>query len=83
MKICCHFKAQKCLTVSRNNKIIVKFVTNYHPSTIRLSTSASGQRQGRPVSIETDCAITDHKLFLSRIELISFLSSFYNYLAGD
>ena len=43
----------KCLTVSRNNKIIVKFVKNYHPSTIILSISASGQRQSRPVSIET------------------------------
>ena len=46
------FRAQKCLTVSRNNKIIVKFVKNYHPSTIKLSISASGQRQGRPVSIK-------------------------------
>ena len=52
-KICCHFKTQKCLTVSRNNEIIVKFVKNYHPSAIKLSISASGQRQGRPVWIET------------------------------
>ena len=29
---CCHFKTQKCLSVSRNNEIIVKFVINYHPS---------------------------------------------------
>ena len=52
-KICCHFKTQKCLTVSRNNEIIVKFVKNYHPSAIKLSISASGQRQSRPVWIET------------------------------
>ena len=32
MQICCHFKTQKCLSVSRNNEIIVKFVINYHPS---------------------------------------------------
>ena len=51
--ICCHFKTQKCLTVSRNNEIIVKFVKNYHPSAIKLSISASAQRQSRPVWIET------------------------------
>ena len=28
------FKTQKCLSVSRNNEIIVKFVINYHPSAI-------------------------------------------------
>ena len=38
---------------SRNNEIVVKFVKNYHPSAIKLSISASGQRQGRPVWIET------------------------------
>ena len=32
-----HFKTQKCLSVSSNNEIIVKFVTNYHPSAIKLS----------------------------------------------
>ena len=54
MQICCHFKTQKCLSVFRNNKIIiVKFVINYHPSAIKLSISASGQRQSRPVWIET------------------------------
>ena len=43
----------KCLSVSRNKEIIVKFVINYHPSAIELSISASGQRQSRPVWIET------------------------------
>ena len=52
-KFACHFKTQKCLSVSRNNKIIVKFVINYHPSAIKLSIRASGQRQSRPVWIET------------------------------
>ena len=51
-KICCHFKTQKCLSVSRNKETI-KFVINYHPSPIKLSISASGQRQSRPVWIET------------------------------
>ena len=32
---------------------IVKFVINYHPSIIKLSIRASGQRQSRPVWIET------------------------------
>ena len=41
------------LSVSRNNEIIVKFVINYHPSVIKLLISASGQRQSRPVEIET------------------------------
>ena len=31
----------------------VKFVLNYHPSAIKLSICASGQRQSRPVWIET------------------------------
>ena len=47
------FKTQKCLSVSRNNEIIVKFVINYHPIAIKLSIGASGQRQSRPVWIET------------------------------
>ena len=77
------------MSVSRNNEIIVKFVINNPPSAIKLSLSASGQRQGRAVWIEKcyandfqvlaflfpKCARTDHALFLSRIELISFLSS--------
>ena len=46
-------KPQKCLSVSRNKEIIVKFVINYHPSTIKLSISASRQRQNWPVWIET------------------------------
>ena len=52
-QICCHFKTQKCLSVSRNNEIIVKFVINYRPNVIKLLISASGQRQSRPVWIET------------------------------
>ena len=36
-------------SVSRNNEIIVKFVINYRPSVIKLSISASGLRQSRPV----------------------------------
>ena len=52
-QICCHFKIQKCLSVSINKEIIVKFVINYHPSAIKLSISASGQRQGSPAWIET------------------------------
>ena len=47
------FQNPKCLSISRNNKIIVKFVINYHPSGIKLSISASSQRQRRPVWIET------------------------------
>ena len=43
------FKTQKCLSVSRNKEIIVKFVINYHPSVIKLSISASGQRQSGSV----------------------------------
>ena len=50
---CRHFKTQKCLSVSRNKEIIVKFVINYHPSAKKLSISASGQRQSRPIGIET------------------------------
>ena len=46
-------KPKKCLSVSRNNEIIVKFVINYHPSAIELLIGASGQRQSRPVWIET------------------------------
>ena len=46
-------KTEKCLSVSRNKEIIVKFLTNYHPKAIKLSISASGQRQSRPVWIET------------------------------
>ena len=55
MQICCHFKTQKCLSVSRNKEIIVKFVINnfYRPSTIKLSISAFGQRQSRLVWLET------------------------------
>ena len=34
MQVCCHFKTQKCLSVSRNKDIIVKFVMNYLPSAI-------------------------------------------------
>ena len=34
-QICCHFKTQKCLSVSRYKEIIVKFVINYHPSAIK------------------------------------------------
>ena len=41
-----------CLS-GRNKEIIVKFVINYHPSAIKLSISASGQRQSRSVWIET------------------------------
>ena len=46
-------ETQKCLSVSRNNEIIVKFVINYYPCAIKLSISASGQRQSRPLWIET------------------------------
>ena len=53
MQICCHFKTQKCLSVSRNNKKVVKFVINCHPSAIKLLISASAQRQSRPAWIET------------------------------
>ena len=53
MQICRHFQTQKCVSVSKNNEIIVKFVINYHPSAIKLSISASGQRQSRSVWIET------------------------------
>ena len=55
MQICCHFKIQKCLSVSRNKEIIVSVVVNnfYHPSAIKMSISASGQRQSRLVWIET------------------------------
>ena len=35
------FQNPKNVSVSRNNEIIVKFVINYHPSTIKLSISAS------------------------------------------
>ena len=39
-----------CQQKQRNN---CKFVINYHSSEIKLSISASGQRQSRPVWIET------------------------------
>ena len=39
----------KNVCLSRNNEIIAKFVINYHPSTIKLSISASGQGQSGPV----------------------------------
>ena len=52
-QICCHLKTQNCLSVSRKKELIVKFVINYHPSATKLSISASGQRQSRPVWIET------------------------------
>ena len=51
-QICCHFKTQKCLSVS-GNEIIVKFVINYHPSATKLSISTSGQRQSKSERIET------------------------------
>ena len=85
MQICCNFKTQKCLSVSRNKERIVKFVINYHPSAIKLSISAPDHRQSTPLWMKLEkCsanvlqvhARTDHELFLSRIELISFLSSF-------
>ena len=41
-----------CLS-GRNKKIIILFVINYPSSAIKLSMSASGQRQGRSVWIET------------------------------
>ena len=40
-----------CQQKQRNN-CQVFFVKNYHPSAIKLSISASGQRQSRPVWIE-------------------------------
>ena len=40
-------KPKNVLPVIRNNEITVKFVINYHPSAIKLSISASGQRQRR------------------------------------
>ena len=48
-------KTQKCLSVSRNKEIIVSVVVNnfYHPSAIKMSISASGQRRSRLVWIET------------------------------
>ena len=52
-KILCHFKTQKYLSENRNKKILSSFVINYRPSTIKLSISASGQLQSRPVWIET------------------------------
>ena len=52
-QICCHFKTQKVLSVSRNKEIIVKFVINYYPSSIKPSITASGQRQSRSEWIET------------------------------
>ena len=53
MQIGCHFKTQKCLSVGRSNEIIFKFVINYHLSAKKLSISASGKGQSRPVWIET------------------------------
>ena len=53
INICCHFKTHKCLSVNRNNEKVVKFVINHHPSAIKLSISASGQRESRPVWLET------------------------------
>ena len=41
-----------CKQKQRNDNI-VKFAINYHPSAIKLSVSASGQRQSRPEWIET------------------------------
>ena len=41
-----------CQQKQQNNNF-VKFVINYHPSAIKLSISASGQRQSRLVWIET------------------------------
>ena len=38
------FQNPKCLSVSRNHEIIVKFVINYYPSAIKLAISASGQK---------------------------------------
>ena len=45
-------KPPKCLSVSRNKEIIVKFIINYHPSAIKLSIGVSGQRQSTSVWIE-------------------------------
>ena len=70
------------------------FVTNYHPSAIKLLISASGQRQSRSEWIESwkmlgkrfrefpKYARTDYELLLSRIELIYLLSLFYNYFVA-
>ena len=52
-KFAVSFQNPKCVSVSRNHEIIVKFVINYHPSAIKLSISAFGQRQSRQVWIET------------------------------
>ena len=46
-------KPQNVCLSTETKKITVKFVINYHPSAIKLSISASGQRQSRPVWIET------------------------------
>ena len=46
------FQNPKFLSVSTNKEIIVKFVINYHPGATKLSISASGERQSRPVWIE-------------------------------
>ena len=47
------FQNPKMFDCQQKQRIIVKFVKNYHPSAIKLSISASGQRQSRPVWIET------------------------------
>ena len=40
MQICCHFKTQKCLSVSRNKKIIVKLTKRFHVA-VRLFSNRS------------------------------------------
>ena len=72
-EICRHFKTQKRLSVGRNKGIIVKFVINYHPSAIKLSISASGQRQSRPIWIET-WKMLGHFCFQNALEQITSCS---------
>ena len=84
-----------CLSTETKTKKeeVSSFVINYHPSAIKLSISASG-RNGLKLEkcranvfqvlafLFPKCVRTDHELFLSRIELISFLSLFLNYFVA-
>ena len=85
----CQNPKKVCLRLSiETKKLLSSFAINYYPSAIKLSISASGQRQSRSEWTEKAYAFqvlaflfpirarTDHELFLSRIELISFLSLF-------
>ena len=53
MQILVSFQNPKIIVCQQKQKLLSSFVINYHPSAIKRSISASGQRQSRSEWIET------------------------------